>query len=543
VDGQPVAVYPLIRTFDLRDNVRLRPHPQPEPRLVADVHLGRLTAYLRLAGFDTKYRNDYSDDEIVAISASEDRVLLTRDVGVLEHSIVMRGYFLRETQPARQLVEVLRPLDLVTGAAPFTRCLAIIASAQKSLTLASPVALYQAMRAVIKTGTAVRSAWATRRDLLLETLALHHQLGVLARSNKRFRQADRVLWLFLRWWWPRWREALVLVQPATVARWHRDGRSRCRRRRSRRPGRPRIDPACQDLIGRMAAENGLWGAPRIHGELLKLGMVVSERTVSRYLRGRPTTRSQTWRTFFANLLGDRTIISPVMFADARSDDIVIDACDVSSCPTSGSIEGLCVSSHAVNVDGCRSLQHVSLDLRLGHDHLQARKGARRSTGRDPPQASLLRQACRHPAGSFLRAQTATATRRSVKSFASATASPWAFLELPARRNQFITIGRSRTLQSAAQRGRLRRELHVDRNIGEAQPAVLRGAPPRATGAAAQKEGRQTWPSNSRGLSSVGAVSGELNSGPRSRGFVCVARVRARCYVVFGKKLFTDCSLS
>jgi uncharacterized protein len=122
-DGDRVAVYPPIRTFDLRDNVRLRPPPQPEPRLVADVHLGRLTAYLRLAGFDTKYRNDYSDDEIVAISASEDRVLLTRDVGVLKYSIVMRGYFLRETQPARQLVEVLRHLDLVTRAAPFTRCL------------------------------------------------------------------------------------------------------------------------------------------------------------------------------------------------------------------------------------------------------------------------------------------------------------------------------------------------------------------------------------------------------------------------------------
>lgn len=111
------------RQPDLRNDVRLRPPPQPELRLVADVDLGRLTAYLRLAGFDTKYRNDYSDDEIVAISASEDRVLLTRDVGVLKHSIVLRGYFLRETQSARQLVEVLRHFDLVTGAAPFTRCL------------------------------------------------------------------------------------------------------------------------------------------------------------------------------------------------------------------------------------------------------------------------------------------------------------------------------------------------------------------------------------------------------------------------------------
>lgn len=122
-DGDRVAVYPMIRDFDLGDIVRLGPPPQTESRFVADVHLGRLAAYLRLSGFDTKYRNDYSDEEIVAISASEDRVLLTRDVGVLKHGIVRRGYFLRETQPGRQLVEVVRRFDLGAGAAPFTRCL------------------------------------------------------------------------------------------------------------------------------------------------------------------------------------------------------------------------------------------------------------------------------------------------------------------------------------------------------------------------------------------------------------------------------------
>jgi hypothetical protein len=78
----------------------------------------------------------------------------------------------------------------------------------------------------------------------------------------------------------------------------------------------------------MAAENCLWGAPRIHGELLKLGITISERTVSRYLRGRPTTRSQTWRTFFANHLGGQTPTSPVMFADAHEEDIVVDPCDL-----------------------------------------------------------------------------------------------------------------------------------------------------------------------------------------------------------------------
>ena len=143
-------------------------------------------------------------------------------------------------------------------------------------------------------------------------------------------QPAGLLWLFLRWYWPRWREALVLIQPATVDRWHREGIRRCWRRRSRRPGRPRIDSPCRDLIGRMAAENGLWGAPRIHDELLKLGITISERTVSRYLRGRPTTRSQTWRTFFANHFGGQTLISPVMFADAEDEDSsIVDASDVS----------------------------------------------------------------------------------------------------------------------------------------------------------------------------------------------------------------------
>jgi hypothetical protein len=69
----------------------------------------------------------------------------------------------------------------------------------------------------------------------------------------------------------------MLVEPATVDRWHREGFYRCWRRRLRRPGRPRIDSECRGLIRQMAAENRLWGAPRIHGELLKLGITVSER--------------------------------------------------------------------------------------------------------------------------------------------------------------------------------------------------------------------------------------------------------------------------
>jgi hypothetical protein len=132
-----------------------------------------------------------------------------------------------------------------------------------------------------------------RRDLLLEMLALHHQVAVLARSNRRFRRSDRLLWLILRRrLWPQWRGALVLVQPATADRWYFDRINRRWWRRSRRPGRPRINSLCRELIGRLAEENYLWGAPRIHGELLKLGIVVSERTVSRYLTGRPKRPSQ-----------------------------------------------------------------------------------------------------------------------------------------------------------------------------------------------------------------------------------------------------------
>jgi uncharacterized protein with PIN domain len=122
-DGDRVAAYPPLCTFDPGDSARLGPSAQSEPRFVADVHLGRLSAYLRLAGLDTAYRNDYRDHELVATSASEDRTLLTRDVGVLKHGTVTRGYFVRETDPARQLVEVLRRFDLVPQAVPFTRCL------------------------------------------------------------------------------------------------------------------------------------------------------------------------------------------------------------------------------------------------------------------------------------------------------------------------------------------------------------------------------------------------------------------------------------
>jgi Homeodomain-like domain len=172
------------------------------------------------------------------------------------------------------------------------------------------MAMIRAMRHVASV-TAMRLALSARRDLLLEMLALHHQIDVFARSNRRFRPSDRLLWLLLRRLWPPWRDALALVQPATVDRWYRDRINRHWWRRSRRPGRPRINSQCRDLIVRLAEENHLWGAPRIHGELLKLGIVVSERTVSRYPAGRPRRPSQTWHTCLANHLIHRNVIGAV----------------------------------------------------------------------------------------------------------------------------------------------------------------------------------------------------------------------------------------
>ena len=246
------------------------------------------------------------------------------------------------------------------------------------------------MRHVVRTLAAIRFALSTRRDLLLESLALRHQLGVLARSNRCFRPSDRLLWLILRQVWPRWRDALVLVQPATVARWRRDGFSRCWRRRCRLPGRPRIDSQCRGLIRQMAAENRLWGAPRIHGELLKVGITVSERTVSRYLRDRPRAPSQTWRTFLANHVGQLALISPATSPYAPCADDVIDVSGLTfrQRPLSG--DELYASYQCAVVDWPASLQRRSLDTHIVQDHVYGCVAIHNSGGRDPPTHRRLR---------------------------------------------------------------------------------------------------------------------------------------------------------
>jgi hypothetical protein len=248
------------------------------------------------------------------------------------------------------------------------------------LTVARLLAILRAMRDAFRTIAVLRSALTAHRDLLLEILALRHQVCVLGRSDRRFRPSDRLLWVCLRRWWPRWSETLMLVQPGTVARWHREGFRGCWRRRSRqRPGRPRIDLQLRSLIGRMAAENRLWGAPRIHGELLKLGFTVSERTVSRYLPHRLTTPSQTWRTFLANHFGSLAFASTVTSSFATSDDDV----DASVAP---SREGRYAFTQWEWVDCLPARQSTSLGWCVAQDQLHRRTCIRFSSGKDPPKS-------------------------------------------------------------------------------------------------------------------------------------------------------------
>jgi Homeodomain-like domain len=160
---------------------------------------------------------------------------------------------------------------------------------------------------VLRWLSAVRTRFRRRRDLLLEFIVLRHQLAVLQRTGTRrpcFRPSERLFWAFLsRWLWANWQRGLIIVQPATVLRWRRRGLWAILVSGSSgrwRGGRPKISSEVRALIVRMSQENFLWGAPRIHGELLKLGFVVSQATVSRYMPRRGYPPTQRWRTFLRN---------------------------------------------------------------------------------------------------------------------------------------------------------------------------------------------------------------------------------------------------
>src|SRR5216683_2287234 len=142
----------------------------------------------------------------------------------------------------------------------------------------------------------------SRAVLELENLALRHQLHVLRRQRPgrpRLFVIDRLLWVWLYRLCPRCLEVMVLVKPATVIQWHRQGFRLYWRWRSR-SGRPSVDREVRKLIRQMNAANPLWGAPRIHGELLKLGIEISQATVAKYMVRRRGAPSPTWRTFLRN---------------------------------------------------------------------------------------------------------------------------------------------------------------------------------------------------------------------------------------------------
>lgn len=118
-----ISVYPVFEALDITPLIRLRSKPLREPQFVLDVHLGKLARYMRLLGFDVLYTNHYSDEQLVKISSEDHRILLTRDINLLKHSLITHGYWMRHVALIPQLKEVIHRFDLKNQIMPFTRCL------------------------------------------------------------------------------------------------------------------------------------------------------------------------------------------------------------------------------------------------------------------------------------------------------------------------------------------------------------------------------------------------------------------------------------
>src|SRR5882762_367063 len=151
----------------------------------------------------------------------------------------------------------------------------------------------------------LRESFRARAALQAEILALRHQLLALQRSNRgrrlRLSRADRVLWVWLSRLWNDWRSALLIVKPETVIAWHCKGFQLYWNWKSRHlEGRPSVSNEVRNLIRKMSLANPRWGAPRIHGELLKLGIQVAQATVTKYIVRQQKPPSQTWRSFLNN---------------------------------------------------------------------------------------------------------------------------------------------------------------------------------------------------------------------------------------------------
>jgi putative transposase len=159
------------------------------------------------------------------------------------------------------------------------------------------------------------SALRTQQGLAIENLAQRHQLNLLQRTVKRpqLRGGDRFLWELSSRSWEGWRNPLTFVQPETVIRWHREGLRIYWRWKSRpkRSGRPKVANEIRELIGQMSEANPLWGAPHIHGELLKLGIEISQAAVYKYMIRKRKPPLLNWRTFLENHAND--IVSIAFF--------------------------------------------------------------------------------------------------------------------------------------------------------------------------------------------------------------------------------------
>ncbi len=172
--GERVAVYPEFERFDITPIHRLRPTPLRQPRFVADVHLGTLARFLRLLGFDTRYRNDLDDAELADLTSREKRILLTRDVGLLKRKAVVRGQWLRSHDPEQQVAEIVEALHLTRAFRPFTRCMTcnglLAAIARERVSELVPLRVYRRFRAFKQCKDCRRVYWRGTHFLRLQRL-------------------------------------------------------------------------------------------------------------------------------------------------------------------------------------------------------------------------------------------------------------------------------------------------------------------------------------------------------------------------------------
>jgi uncharacterized protein len=122
-DNDFVSVYPVFETLEISNITHLREKPLRETKFILDVHLGKLARYLRMLGFDTAYQNDNDDQTIIRISLNENRIILTRDRGILKVKTVLHAYYIRNHKPKDQLIEVMSHFDLYQAIDPFNRCI------------------------------------------------------------------------------------------------------------------------------------------------------------------------------------------------------------------------------------------------------------------------------------------------------------------------------------------------------------------------------------------------------------------------------------